>query len=102
MSDEQQTSAPPKQLPPGQAELPETLDNVETPTDAYVWGQALSSQREQELQNCLVAWKVDHGERREPFDGVRLTGADVSWLAKQGREEIGILYNLHLTLVFAD
>src|SRR5260370_5404551 len=76
MSDEQQAPAPPEI-----AELPETFETLDPAADAY--GQPLAPQREQELQNLLDAWNApdaDHGERRGPFDGVRLMGAEVSWL----------------------
>jgi Pentapeptide repeats (8 copies) len=91
MSDEQQASAPPEI-----AELPETLE-ASPAADAY--GQPLSPQREQELQDLLDAWNApdaDHGERRGPFDGVPLTGAEVSWLAERVRNDFGFVPDLHL------
>ena len=92
MSDEQQAPAPPEI-----AELPETFETLDPAADAY--GQPLAPQREQELQNLLDAWNApdaDHGKRRGPFDGVQLTGAEVSWLAEQVRDKYGSVPNLHL------
>jgi len=64
------------------------------------WGDSISAKRQAELQALLNAWDApgaDHGERRGPFDGIELTGADVTWLADQsGRDTIGDLRNLHL------
>jgi hypothetical protein len=70
------------------------------------WGDPISAERQAELQGYLDRWaaETDHGERKGPFDaqqgtalGVRLTGADVSWLAEQsGRDEYGRVPNLHL------
>ena len=51
------------------------------------------------MQAYLDKWAVetDHGGRRGPFDGTRLTGAEASWLAEQsGREVNGFVPNLHL------
>ncbi len=51
------------------------------------------------LQAYLDKWAVetDHGGRRGPFDGTRLTGAEASWLAEQsGREVNGFVPNLQL------
>jgi hypothetical protein len=73
------------------------------PPDAY--GQPISAERQAELQGYLNRWaeETDHGERKGPFDngpgkeGVRLTGADVVWLAEQVRDdEIGFVSDLHL------
>jgi uncharacterized protein YjbI with pentapeptide repeats len=67
-------------------------------SDAY--GQPISAERQAELQAILDAWNApgaDHGERRGPFDGTRLGGAEVAWLASQsGRDEIERVPNLHL------
>jgi hypothetical protein len=69
------------------------------------WGDQISEERQAELQGYLDRWaaETDHGEREGPFDevpreaGVRLTGADVFWLAKRsGRDEYGWVPNLHL------
>src|SRR5689334_14556917 len=61
---------------------------AETPSDAY--GQPISADRQAKLQQMLDAWdgpNADHGDRKGPFDGVRLTGAEVFWLAKaSGRD----------------
>src|SRR5258706_9535360 len=91
MSDEQQASAPPEI-----AEIPE-IPETSPAADAY--DQPLAPQREQELQNLLAAWNApdaNHGERRGPFDGDWLTGADVSWLVKQVRDQFGYVPDLHL------
>jgi uncharacterized protein YjbI with pentapeptide repeats len=54
------------------------------------WGDPISEQRQAELQGYLDRWEAetDHGERKGPFDSfgkltVRLTGADITWLAEQ-------------------
>jgi len=72
------------------------------------WGDAISVERQVELQGYLDRWAAvtDHGERRGPFDRggsgdeerrPYLTGADVFWLAEQsGRLEYGGVPNLHL------
>lgn len=43
------------------------------------WGHDISPERQAELERRLHVWEqeVDHGEREGPFDGVKLTGADV-------------------------
>jgi uncharacterized protein YjbI with pentapeptide repeats len=84
-----------------------TAEYPETPADAY--GQPISAQRQTELQSYLDRWatETDHGERKGPFDRsgrsdeekmhLSLTGADVSWLAKQsGSDEYGRAPHLHL------
>jgi len=48
------------------------------------WGDPISNERKAKLQTFLDAWNqpdARHGERRSAFDGVKLTGADVFWLA---------------------
>ncbi len=47
------------------------------------WGDDISAERKAVLEQRLQAWEqeTDHGERKGPFDGDTLTGADVSWLA---------------------
>jgi uncharacterized protein YjbI with pentapeptide repeats len=69
------------------------------------WEDLISKERQAELQGYLDRWaaETDHGERKGPFDkgpgahGVRLTGADVSWLAMQsGYNPAGFLDYLHL------
>jgi len=84
MSDEQLPPAPRRYVSPWPAETPEIPYRLENPTDADAWGQPLTAQREQELHDLLNAWNApnaNHGERRGPFDGVWLTGADVFFLA---------------------
>jgi uncharacterized protein YjbI with pentapeptide repeats len=69
----------------------------EKPADA--WGQPISEERQRELQDFLDRWVVepDHGARKGPFESVRLTGADVCWLAQQaGPDTLGNVPNLHL------
>jgi hypothetical protein len=56
------------------------------------WGDPISEERQAELQRYLDRWvaETNHGERGGPFEGISLTGADVSWLADQsGRDENG-------------
>jgi hypothetical protein len=60
------------------------------------WGDPISDERQAELQGILDAWNApdaEHGERQGPFDngprqwsgGVRLSGAEVFWLAERVR-----------------
>lgn len=52
------------------------------PGDA--WGDSITKKRAAELEEMLKTWEMqgeEHGGRGGPFDGVRLSGADVSWLA---------------------
>jgi hypothetical protein len=63
------------------------------------WVDPISPERQVELQGYLDRWaaETDHGERRGPFDRVKLSRADVYWLAEQsGRNEEGRVPNLHL------
>jgi hypothetical protein len=63
------------------------------------WYDPISVKRQGELLAIRDAWDAsdaDHGERRGPFDGVPLTGADVAWLVEQVRDENGRVPNLHL------
>lgn len=62
--------------------LPPGTTRVLTPT-AEAWGDSISSTQAALLSQHLRRWKVErsHSEHRGPFDGVRLTGADVFWLA---------------------
>src|SRR5579859_1845826 len=70
------------------------------PSPGDRWGDPISDERRRELQDMLDAWnapEADHGERKGPFDGTSLSGADVSWLAEQsGRHWSGAVPNLHL------
>lgn len=73
------------------------------------WGDPISSERQAELHQYLDHWQAetDHGDRCGPFDStnisgeardhLRLTGADVSWLAAQSRRDLhGYVPQLHL------
>src|SRR5260221_832559 len=73
------------------------------------WGDTISEERQAELQGYLDWWKAesDHGVRTGPFDRagrsdveqerIKLTGADVFWLAEQsGLDQFGHAPNLHL------
>jgi hypothetical protein len=73
------------------------------------WGDPISAERQAELQAILDAWSAsggDHDERAGPFDvmvlsentreHLRLTGADVYWLAERVREKSGEVFDLHL------
>src|SRR5262249_40684654 len=53
------------------------------PSLGDAWGDAISDERQAELEARLHAWEqaADHGDRTGPFDGEQLTGADVHWLA---------------------
>jgi hypothetical protein len=69
------------------------------------WGDPISEAREQKLREILAAWDApdaDHGERKGPFGGVPLTGADVFWLAKRVRSEYGSVPNLHLETLYVN
>lgn len=72
------------------------------PYERPKWGDEISDERKAELQQYLQTWEqeTDHGERRGPFDGIKLTGEDVFWLAElSGREYYLVssaVPNLHL------
>jgi hypothetical protein len=75
----------------------------ETPSDA--WGQPISPERQAELQEYLDRWeaKTDHNGRRGSVDEVKLTGADVFWLADQSKPGMfGVLENLHLETLYVN
>jgi hypothetical protein len=81
---------------------PKQIDTTGEPamTDEQRWGEPITPERQAELQGMLDAWNApgaDHDQRQSPFDGVHLTGAEVSWLAEQsGRTDYGRVPNLHL------
>src|SRR5260221_12689735 len=82
MSDEQQQYEQFKGAPP---EPPEPPKNA--------WGDPLGEERQRELLGMQAAWDApdaDHGPCNGPFDGVglQISGADVSWLTEQPREEV--------------
>ena len=53
--------------------------------------------RTERLCSTWGAPETDHGERKGPFDGVPLTGAEVSWLVEQSeRGRFGRAPNLNL------
>ncbi len=49
------------------------------------WGTRPTERRQAELEKKLHEWDVedDHGDRRGPFDGIWLNGAEIFWLAIQ-------------------
>ncbi|MGO8946875.1 MAG: pentapeptide repeat-containing protein [Ktedonobacterales bacterium] len=51
------------------------------------WGDPISPERQGELQGYLDRWdkETDHGERKGPFAGVKLSGADVYWAARRAK-----------------
>lgn len=61
---------------------PAAIEAPQTPT-GIAWGDPIDETRKQELWARLRAWwdEADHGERKGPFAGERLTGAEVFWLA---------------------
>jgi hypothetical protein len=69
MSDEQQGQ--------GQAQTPEPRPIGEQ------WGEAISADRQVQLQGYLDRWEgeAEHGDRNGPFHEVKLTGAEMFWLA---------------------
>ena|SRR5258708_15710625 len=64
------------------------------------WGDPISAKRQSELKAMLDAWDApdaDHSERKGPFDGVRLIGADAFWLSERsGRGAPYPVPDLHL------
>jgi uncharacterized protein YjbI with pentapeptide repeats len=82
-------------------ELADEHAQISAEAPVLKWGDPISTERQVELQEYLDRWQAetDHGEREGPFHGVgmRLTGADVSWLAEQsGRNENRYASNLGL------
>jgi hypothetical protein len=74
----------------GQSEQQNETTTATTTSDK--WGDSISPDRQAELQGYLDRWQAEtgHGKGSEPFAGVRLTGADVFWLAEQsGHNEDG-------------
>jgi uncharacterized protein YjbI with pentapeptide repeats len=71
-----------------------------TPPDPIAWRHRISEERQTELQAILEAWNApgaDHDNCDGPFDGLKLTGADLRWLANQtGYDGLGHAPNLHL------
>jgi uncharacterized protein YjbI with pentapeptide repeats len=65
------------------------------------WGDSIGVERQAELQGYLDRWQAetDHGLRIGPFHGVRLTGADVSWLAERSGWDMNGWVPLHLEAV---
>jgi hypothetical protein len=69
----------------------------EKPADA--WGQPISEGRQAELTELREVWDApgaDRGVRKRPFDGMVLSGADVSWLADQSGREAQSLNPINL------
>lgn len=63
------------------------------------WGDPISLVRQTELQARLDAWNAqgtEHGDSKGPYEGLRLSGADVSWLVDQSGFERDGAPNLHL------
>ncbi len=62
------------------------------------WGDPIGEERQAALQGYLDGWvaETDHGERKGPFSGVPLTGADVSWLAERVRTVDNLAFDLLL------
>jgi hypothetical protein len=73
---------------------------------ANAWGQPISEERQRELAGMLAAWDAPgakHGERKGPFDSVRLTGAEVAWLAEKSvRDRYNGAPNLHLETLYVN
>jgi uncharacterized protein YjbI with pentapeptide repeats len=65
-------------------------------SDEQRYGDPLSLERQTELRALLDAVAGTDGPARPPFAGVRLTGADVSWLADLDRQPNRTVPNLHL------
>lgn len=68
--------------PPTQAmEVPIADASLSAPSFRH-WGEPIDSKRQAELDAMLRHWLMREGEREQgPFWGVRLSGADVFWLA---------------------
>jgi hypothetical protein len=87
-SEQSEQSAPPAPPAPPEQSAP--------PKNA--WGDPLSEERQRELLGMLemqATWNrdapdADHGPLHVPLDvvGLQISGADVSWLAEQLREEV--------------
>jgi hypothetical protein len=63
------------------------------------WRQPITEERQAELQGYLDRWEAetDHGKRKGPYDGVKLSGADTYWMAEQSQRDISYeLPNFHL------
>jgi hypothetical protein len=93
-SEQEETPMSEQQSEPTTTTVPATES---IPSDT--WGQPISVERQVELQGYLDRWEAEteHGNRRGPFDSVKLGRADVYWLAEQsGRDEEGRVPNLHL------
>ncbi|HEY7020176.1 MAG TPA: hypothetical protein VH349_03600 [Ktedonobacterales bacterium] len=59
--------------------MSDTTANSDEPKSADAWGDDITEEREAELGAILATWdaEADHGNRRGPFDGAHLSGADV-------------------------
>jgi hypothetical protein len=83
-----------------EADMSDESGQSEQPQEqAPKWRDPISPERQEELQGYLDRWQAvtDHGERKRPFAKVRLTGADVFWLAEQsGHDKDGDVPNLQL------
>ncbi len=71
-----------------ESEQSEQLSETTTATEiGDRWGDHISPERKAELQGYLDRWdkETDHGERKGPFAGVKLSGADVYWAARRAK-----------------
>jgi hypothetical protein len=91
------------------------MNAAEEPTStpeppAPKWGDPVSEERQAELQGIIDAWDTpdaEHGDRQGPFDRVRLSGADASWLAERVRQpgKLGVpgpVPELHLETLYVN
>lgn len=78
--------------PPSESQLP-VSDELAFPDikPGDAWGESITKRRADELEAILHSWETEqeHGERKGPFDGVELAGADVFWLAARALAGVG-------------
>ncbi len=67
------------------------MADEEKQSSGDAWNDDITGERKAELEAVLQAWAhdADHGEKRGPFDGIKLTGADVFWLAARSTTASG-------------
>jgi hypothetical protein len=88
----------PSEQPQARATVASEPTVVPAMTEEHRWGEPITPAQQAELREMLEAWQAlgaDHGERAGPFEGVRLTGAEVGWLADHsGRDVQGLVPDL--------
>lgn len=91
-------------------ETPQTATGVQASTTSACphpeavgkrWGDPISVERQAELQARIDAWDASGANRNNragPFEKLKLTGADVYWLAESMRGEDGTVPTLNLSI----